>query len=672
MKKQKFLLGAAGLLALGLTACSNEVSVNNDVAQKDEYRYMRVAICSPSANGTRADVFADATKEENEVSNMYFKFFDRNGNCVSNTPSTDVKFEEATPENGNVGMVKNAIVKVALSEGAGMPAYVLCFINPTDWSDIESTNLKMEDFRSRMRASFMQGDYFSMNNSVYFGTDDATGATNVKISGTPIVYNQLYTTEADAAAATGDDIVQIYVERYAAKVQFTLAGSLMTSSTVVVGTGDDAKTLTFHPEAWTINADSPNMYAVKRYDNSNANNTEVPTLSQVNAMLIDWNDWNKPALHRSYWACSPGYYATNYPEVSDQIADYWNATAGLTGTGAGEVNLDAEGNIVDGAPNALKYYSYNQITKEDLGSEGYGKTSFQVSTDTEANTTVYPTKYVMENTVSSQALGSKNPKAAVPSVVMVGNYTVEGVAEGTTFYVYDDKIYYSDAAIAAAQNTQTMIDAFLAKNSVLYVGTTTTNAEGVSTTSYQRLNVARATAAIRATLAVQHPSLAVRGTAPVPHRNVTLQIANLGSVNNLYYSPNGTNRYIQVTAANVDQVNSVIWNQLQAAEAYTQGKCYFSIPIKHLGWFDRYPEGAGAPVTAQGGINWPEVKVGDFGLVRNHVYNLNVSEITGRATGILDLDYPLVPAADIDSYWIKYQLNILNWRVVPTQDVKLN
>ena len=46
MKKQKFLLGAAGLFAIGLTACSNEVPVNNDVATEAQTRYMRVSINS--------------------------------------------------------------------------------------------------------------------------------------------------------------------------------------------------------------------------------------------------------------------------------------------------------------------------------------------------------------------------------------------------------------------------------------------------------------------------------------------------------------------------------------------------------------------------------------------------------------------------------------------------
>lgn len=61
------------------------------------------------------------------------------------------------------------------------------------------------------------------------------------------------------------------------------------------------------------------------------------------------------------------------------------------------------------------------------------------------------------------------------------------------------------------------------------------------------------------------------------------------------------------------------------------------------------------------------MRVGDFGLVRNHVYTLTVSQIKGLGTGIENLDYPIVPPMEMDDYFIKYRINILNWRIVPEQ-----
>ena len=57
-----------------------------------------------------------------------------------------------------------------------------------------------------------------------------------------------------------------------------------------------------------------------------------------------------------------------------------------------------------------------------------------------------------------------------------------------------------------------------------------------------------------------------------------------------------------------------------------------------------------------------------MGLVRNHVYKISVKAIKGMATGIDNLNYPIVPPMDADDYYVKYQINILGWRVVPTQE----
>ena len=63
--------------------------------------------------------------------------------------------------------------------------------------------------------------------------------------------------------------------------------------------------------------------------------------------------------------------------------------------------------------------------------------------------------------------------------------------------------------------------------------------------------------------------------------------------------------------------------------------------------------------------------VGDFGLVRNHVYSINVTTIKGLGTAIADPTDPTVPPAETTDYFVAYRLNILNWAIVPTQNVDL-
>lgn len=492
MKKTKFFYGALGLALLGLTACSNDLSVKGpEVAQKDEVRYMRISIASPS-DGTRAEgdesgtgsgsettsgpQFQPGTVEENTVKQIYLKFFDMAGQPIFTTQPKDVTFlpEDPAVNSGNEGKYAEAIIAVDIVEGSAMPAYVLCFINPTNWSDITGTgtkdqNLKMEAFRNRTRENYAleidEVSYMSMNNSVYFGDDPVSGQSNVKISGTPISSDQLFTTKEAAEAATGDDIVNIYVERYAAKVQFSI-----NDDATITDVAQDGYTLHFNPEAWTINADAPSMYVIKRYDNTNAATDEIPTLSQVNDMLEGWTKWNDQTNYRSYWACSPGYYATAFPEVSDQIADAaaTSTDTDFTGSGAGQVWLDNSGNVATGAPNALKYYSYNQVVgKGNYTGTGLGITKFKASD----NNGIIPFKYVLENTMGEDAFKSKNPKAAAPSILLVGNYTLKlngnSLPAGTTFYIMNNKIYFASVENASSA-AMTIKNQMLSENTVLF------------------------------------------------------------------------------------------------------------------------------------------------------------------------------------------------------------
>lgn len=636
MKKTNFLFGAVAALAMGgaFTACSDDAidNGNNKVAEADQNLYLRVAISQPTGSRATNDAtnFEDGTDAENKVSAMYFKFYDLNGNPVDTQTATEYEFVDATDENPSVGKVKEAIVKIGLQKGANYPAYVMCFINPVNFDEINAESAaKMQDLRNKQRYDYKSnsGD-FAMNNSVYYGNDAVSGAPNVKISGTPITADKIYATEA--AAKEGESTVDIYVERYAAKVKFSIAEDAVKP----YSTGN-GYTLTFNPEAWTINADANSMYGVKRYAATDGDGAPIPTLDQVYKMLGGWNTWNDAPLHRSYWACSPSYYATAFPQVSDNIADHAE-----DGTGAGTLVGDYK----------LRYYSYNQVIATT--GAGAGVTKFAAEADG-----TLPCKYVMENTMGADAFASLNPKAAAPSVLVVGNYTIANgeasIAEGTKFYLFDTNLYFDAVpATGAKTDAQTMLNKFLDINQILAVDENGT-----------LLNSTNVADAVASSFVVEHPALAIRQQQAVPHRFVTLQL-NSVPAGALYYKPNGSSVWVPVTDEVKDQVNTLLWQQLGVAYAYTAGKAYYSIPVQHLGMTENTVDES--PIV-DNKVDWTKVRVGDFGLVRNHVYTLGVSEISGLATGIENLDYPIVPPMDADNYWIKYRIKILNWRIVPAQ-----
>lgn len=628
-----FGLFAGSAMALAMTGCSSDEpgGVQNDKAEKTVY--LRVAIAdvntaSRAANDNKNFLDVIGEDSENRIHSLQFRFFDAAGNPIDQASETDYNFVDATTEQGapSVDRVKEAVVQVNLAQGQALPAYVLVFANTVDWTGVTDGTL-MNGYRNVEREGYLDNDgYFVMNNSVYYGTDAVSGQNNVKISGTPIQAGQLFTTKAEAEAATDGEVVDIYIERRAARVDVQLADAIAPYS---VG----GYTLTFVPSAWTVTADAQSMYAIKRFATTSETDGVIPTKAEVDAYLGTWTGWNDEPLSRSYWACSPSFYATNFPRVSDNIVD-----VAENGTGAGEVV----------APFALKYYSFNQVNDGTTGSA------------IAANATKV-TRYALENTMGKEAFASLNPNAAAPSVLLTGKYTITAgttaLAENTSFAIWNNQLYFiATPPTGALEGAQTIEAAMLAAQQIV-----ATNENGA---------LLRAT---RAGVAVQHPAANVRNGNAIAEERMTLQLTTVPTAGNmLYYKPVGSDVWEAIDSEEeMVYVNRQLAGQLNYAKAYTQGAAYFGIPIKHLRATE---DTTNSPFTVTDGketTDWTKVRVGDFGLVRNHVYTINITGITGLGDGVLDLDYPIVTPMNSYNYYIKYSLKVLNWRIVPTQNVIL-
>lgn len=634
MNRSQILLASIALLGSGLCSCSSEEPVVNtgEVSDKDQSLYLKVALRDVNS-ATRADdsdeFFEAGTEAENKIENLQFKFYDASGTQIFQQTVQNVDFSNSE---WNVGRIGVATIKVDVEKGSNMPAYVVCFANPVNWTGVEDETT-MQGLRNVKRNGFKgTQSNFAMNNSVYYGDDPISGSKNVKMVGAPILKGQLFTSEKAAEEAEDGNVVDIYIERYAAKVKVSVAETAIANSTV------GGYTLKFNPEYAGITADAEEMYAVKRFSTTDGDDSPIPSFADVNNALGTWTSWNDSPLHRSYWACSPAYYATQFPSVSDNIIDL--AANGTTG--AGEIV----------APYQLKYYSYNQIMN-NAGTDG----SKAISANGEK-----VALYTLENTMGAAAFASRNPKAAAPSVLLVGNTTLSAngtdLPAGTTFFIWNNKIYFGNSVPAGASDgASTIMDAMLATQTVL-----ASNAQGAPLTTAALAN---------STVQVAHPAKTARDVtdALLSEDLVTLQITKVGA-QEIYYKPLGSGSWIALPADDADALNYVnrqLAGQLNYAHAYTSGKCYYTIPIQHLGYTENT---TGAPLT-DGKLDWSKVRVGDFGLVRNHVYDINITNINGYGTGILDLDNPIVTPMETNSYWIKYSLNVLNWRIVPTQNVIL-
>lgn len=94
---------------------------------------------------------------------------------------------------------------------------------------------------------------------------------------------------------------------------------------------------------------------------------------------------------------------------------------------------------------------------------------------------------------------------------------------------------------------------------------------------------------------------------------------------------------------------SGVYNMLQAtpAEVRKGGMAYYYTTIKHLG--------------EKGGL-------GEYGIVRNHSYQISLNSIKGFGTPVYDPDKKIVPTIPSDDKtYLAAKINVLSWRVVPSK-----
>ncbi len=659
--RKEFLYGT---LALGLvfTACKSddltiEENNGNGVAETAQTLYVKMAIKGGNQAGTRAGtdgnpvegtVDFDKGEGESEVQNAYFVFYDNNGNVVGDYVQVDLKNPTTAPTpDGTVESYYESVVSVGIRKGENNPTQVVCYINPTTPVDLTKPLYEIQTV-TRKAVTRTDGNttLFPMSNSVYYGSNAGEIAPTIAV---PINADQLFDSK-DAALAATDKTIEVFVERYAAKLAFSHkdVNPFTTTSTVYAtdGTSTDPEVvLTFVPERWALNAEAKETFVIKSFRMPNAaggimtdNYTWAAANEVINKNSGNWV-WNNPAYHRSYWACSPAYFTAEYPEVASDV---------------------------DPAVLHQKYYTYAEL-ENGAGFEA-------------GNTTP---QYFKETTVGRKALDSENPQAAVASVILVGHYELT-VAGGDTvksaFYTYsrgkstEKPGVYFPAQTGTANSTVagggSMMMRFLQELTCLY------KREGEVYTRFNPNNAADLATLVGA-LEIKRPDADVIGEMKVPSRYLTLQLTGTG-FDNIYVANgdgykaigDGENKISQTEA------NQVIMQQVQfcnyyastedATNANAGGKAYFNIPVLHYGWY-RASNGH----TATSKIDWSNLQVGDLGIVRNHSYSVNVTAINGLGTAISDYEAPIVPPADTKEQYVSYKVNILKWAVVPAQNVEL-
>ena len=663
MNKLIYAAASLALLTGAMTSCSSDEPLpgNGNIAEKTETRYLKIRLVDANAgtranNATPGEGYEAGTDAENKIKTLDFLFYNADGSFHSHknaNPNSATTPNQVTSPN-NIEAIYETVVPIELTQGGDIPCYVTAVINAVDISSL--TDLSMTECQKQHRTSLYgkvsDGDtkYFGMSNSVYYGVNAVTGQDNVLIMASPFETSKLITAEelsdpSGTNAPAADQYIDIYVERYAAKVKVSMDEAALNSTYTDPNT--DIK-LQFHPEAWRMNAYEKSFYFLKSFRTSASEQAEKedPTSTLANQYAsydrmseFIFDGWNNADAHRTFWAFSPAYYHTQFPTVTDDIPD-----------------------DMANYPYSTYYHTYNDIKNNGVEFNQY--------------------EYVMESTVSQYvlAMGSSsnagdNTMAGLPNVTIVGYYTIGDKTTPCTFYTYGTKngkpvIYVDKAEDAVEGKIPVLKNAMISNQSVVFTYDSDKN-------EYIPVNNDNS-------FEIKHPDANVRKNTKVASRMVTLQLK--GTNANYYYYNNSTRDYKKVeTAADVDYVNERLFTILGTAAKYFEGKAMFSAPIFHYGAYaprkgvNGVTAGTAAPYfNADGSLKpitdweWENAQPGDFGVVRNHVYNINVGSMTGLGDAIGNPDIPIVPPMPTTNYKVNFRINIQKWAVLPVQNWSWN
>ncbi len=123
------------------------------------------------------------------------------------------------------------------------------------------------------------------------------------------------------------------------------------------------------------------------------------------------------------------------------------------------------------------------------------------------------------------------------------------------------------------------------------------------------------------------------------------------------YDPAATgadeNGYVSVT---MDQINTALLDKAFRALKWTEGMCYYFVDIEHFG--EETVDGA---------------KVKRKGIIRNHIYDLNLKSLSGLGVPVFDPNKEIIPEKPGEDklFYLAAEINILKW-VLVNQEVNFN
>lgn len=606
MKKGNFYLGAFIALAMGaLVGCSKDDDGTAKVTPDMTTAYANINIVMPNHAGTRALTTPDNGEQTTPG------YSDESGN-----------FEYGTADENKIGDIllvfydaQGNVVGSSSPETLGNKTHPRESV-ATMYSNTIAINLKEG---ANMPASVMAYVNPANTSSQNDRLDRVKGLTREQYSNNNgfLMNNSGYYdantyklacdinsnfifADKEEAKAATDKTITIYVERVAAKVKLALDNTNIENFEVVDKDGTQTYNLKFVPKAWALTATAKKTMLLKNLNPTTADLSEAFEGKSHNWVI---------GTNRTYWARSYGYGKENIP--GDAAA----------------VNFPVVGTD-DGSNYLLSYTTYDNGDYKTINKQ-FGDDAI----------------YTFENTCRKERITDsnfKNPYAGVTSAVIKGEYEVIGDNDGkfnNGFYIRsyskvttDEKDNEITISVNAIYTEDELITAMLAGQSI--IRTTADGTEGINDM-----------------IEIVHNNKIPDFSGEVidnPANRVTIRVKANSSI---YVNDNGTWKLISDTNQTIDNINKELQNFAGQAMAYTNRKAFFYVPIKHNAANDTE-------------LFMDDPATGDYGVVRNHSYQITIEKIKGLAIGVRDNEKLLPEPRSSQSYYINASMNVLAWHVM--------
>ena len=627
------------LACSAMVACTNDdvlENPNDNPVLNGEKGYLKVKLVNTTGIAGRAsDEFAEGTADENNVSSVNFFFFRNDGTLTHHADENDLSWHTST---GNVEKIADATVVLQGLNDKTYPNSVIVLLNApsslitelsksTTTENVKTFDCNLQSFSDKVIYAIQNGNDFIMTNSTFLPEKTADGKdvnvlstveTKTTYAGT-VVTPQDFVLESDDAELSDANTVNIYVERLAAKVSVSASGEI-TDNKAEIGSftirsiGQDgkevktAKTLYAQIQGWGLNATTKSTNLIKKID-TNWDFPDVVVSGDIHPEINQYFDWNDAANYRSYWGKS-----TNYGlETAKYPASFANAIA------ADGSNVVQGTDKTDANTATLNYIAYNELTKSMGGFD-----------------------YCMENTNHQNCnVFTQNFYSAVTQAVIAAKI-VDEAGNAVELVRYNRILYTPESFIARVLNE---VDLDIWKETTAEGATDRTFAQ-LSAADVEEYNVYDGKVKVRAKNANE---------TWYTRREATEGEA--GSVEGYVYEA-----YTGVTLA---ARLAAIFEDDVVAEYYNDGMMHYVVPIKHLRASDGIFEDVNGPTDQV------SIAEAEFGVVRNHFYNLNITKIDNLGTSVYDASEDIIKTTtDETTYLIAAQLNILSWKIVG-QNVEL-